>query len=54
VRASLETYFSSVQPTYFLDDLTSKNVIVQDGELRGLVDFDVVCYDDPLYWLALT
>jgi hypothetical protein len=31
-----------------------KNVIVQQGELRGLVDFDVVCYGDPLYWLALT
>ena len=51
---SLEKYFSSVQPTCFLDDLTTKNVIVQNGELRGLVDFDVVCYGDPLYWLALT
>jgi aminoglycoside phosphotransferase (APT) family kinase protein len=51
---SLGPYFSSVQPTCFLDDLTTKNVMVQDGELRGLVDFDVVCYGDPLYWLALT
>ena len=49
---SLEIYFSSVQPTCFLDDLTTKNVIVQNGELRGLVDFDVVCYGDPLYWLS--
>jgi hypothetical protein len=22
--------------------------------LRGLVDFDVVCYGDPLFWLSLT
>ncbi len=50
----LGLYFSSVQPTCFLDDLTTKNVMVQHGELRGLVDFDVVCYGDALYWLALT
>jgi aminoglycoside phosphotransferase (APT) family kinase protein len=41
-------------PTCFLDDLTIKNVIVSGGELRGVVDFDVVCYGDPMYWLALT
>lgn len=43
-----------VPPTCFLDDITVKNVIVQDGELQGLVDFDCVCYGDPLYWLGLT
>jgi aminoglycoside phosphotransferase (APT) family kinase protein len=51
---ALETYFLGIKPTCFLDDLTTKNVIVRHGELRGLVDFDVVCYGDPLYWLALT
>ncbi|MBE7186878.1 hypothetical protein [Jatrophihabitans endophyticus] len=25
-----------------------------DGELSGFVDFDVVCYGDPMYWLALS
>jgi len=34
----------------FLDDLTTKNVIVQDGVLQGVVDFDHVCYGDPLFW----
>jgi aminoglycoside phosphotransferase (APT) family kinase protein len=43
-----------VPPTPFLDDLTTKNVIVDGGELRGVVDFDVVCYGDPRYWLGLT
>lgn len=47
-------YFRSVPPVCFLDDITVKNVIVQNGELQGLVDFDCVCYGDPLYWLALT
>ena len=43
-----------VSPTCFLDDLTTKNVIVQNGELQGLIDFDVVCYGDPLWTLGLT
>lgn len=47
-------YLEKVSPTCFLDDLTTKNVIVQNGELRGLIDFDVVCYGDPLWTLGLT
>lgn len=49
-----ESYFQQVRPVCFLDDITVKNVIVQNGELQGLIDFDCVCYGDPLYWLALT
>jgi aminoglycoside phosphotransferase (APT) family kinase protein len=44
----------AVPATCFLDDLTTKNVIVQDGVLQGVVDFDHVCYGDPLFWIALT
>jgi len=50
----LNPYLSAVPPTPFLDDLTIKNVIVQEGALSGVVDFDVICYGDPLYALALT
>jgi aminoglycoside phosphotransferase (APT) family kinase protein len=49
-----EVYLRQVRPVCFLDDITVKNVIVQNGELQGLIDFDCVCYGDPLYWLALT
>jgi aminoglycoside phosphotransferase len=44
----------AIEPICFLDDLTTKNVIVHEGVLQGVVDFDVVCYGDPMYWLALT
>ncbi len=55
VQASrFEAYFRQVRPTCFLDDITVKNVIVQNGELQGLIDFDCVCYGDPLWWLVLT
>jgi hypothetical protein len=49
-----EARLAAVEPVCFLDDLTTKNVIVHDGALQGVVDFDVVCYGDPMYWLALT
>ena len=49
-----ESYLRQVPPVCFLDDIMVKNVIVQNGELSGLIDFDCVCYGDPLYWLALT
>ena len=52
--AGFEPYFLQIPPICFLDDTTVKNVIVQQGELQGLVDFDCVCYGDPLYWMALT
>lgn len=49
-----EGHFRQARPICFLDDLTTKNVIMQDGKLQGLIDFDVVCYGDPRFWLGLT
>jgi aminoglycoside phosphotransferase (APT) family kinase protein len=51
---TLANYLAKVRPVCFLDDITTKNVIVQKGQLQGLVDFDVMCYGDPLFWLSLT
>jgi aminoglycoside phosphotransferase (APT) family kinase protein len=47
-------YIRGVRPVCFLDDLTTKNVIVHQGKLSGVVDFDCVCYGDPLWHVALT
>ena len=44
----------AVRPRAFLDDTTTKNVIVHRGRLSGIVDVDVVCFGDPLWTLALT
>jgi aminoglycoside phosphotransferase (APT) family kinase protein len=52
--ARYEPALRAVPPTCFLDDVTIKNVIVEQGELCGLIDFDVVCYGDPLFQIALT
>ena len=41
-------------PTCFLDDLTIKNVLVDDaGQLCGVVDLDVVAYGDPRLHIGL-
>jgi aminoglycoside phosphotransferase (APT) family kinase protein len=47
-------YFCSIKPLCFMDDITIKNVIIFQGELQGLIDFDSLCYGDPLIWISLT
>ncbi|HEY9844468.1 MAG: phosphotransferase family protein [Candidatus Sericytochromatia bacterium] len=47
-------YLAAVTPTPFLDDTTTKNVLVHQGALSGIVDVDVVCFGDPLWTLGLT
>jgi aminoglycoside phosphotransferase (APT) family kinase protein len=54
VRRQIEPYFASRRPICFLDDLTIKNVLVENGELQGLIDLDVVCYGDPLLSVGTT
>ena len=41
-------------PRPFLDDTTTKNVLIADGHLTGIVDVDCVCFGDPLFTVALT
>jgi hypothetical protein len=43
-----------VAPTPFLHDTTTKNVLVTENGLAGIVDIDDLCFGDPLYVLSLT
>ncbi len=45
---------AQVQPVCFLDDLTTKNVLIDGGRLSGVVDFDVICQGDSRFHLGLT
>lgn len=47
-------YLDNVRPRAFLDDTTTKNVLVHDGCLSGIVDVDVVCFGDPVWTIGLT
>jgi len=53
-RAQLEPYFRAVEPVCFLDDLNTKNILAENGALRGLIDVDFVCYGDPLMAIGTT
>lgn len=41
-------YFDSVKPVTYFGDISSKNVMILDGKLNGLVDLDGLTQGDPL------
>jgi hypothetical protein len=52
--ARFDRYFARVRPVPFLDDITTKNVIVHRGSLSGIVDVDEICFGDPLFTIGQT
>jgi aminoglycoside phosphotransferase (APT) family kinase protein len=48
------TYFEKIEPVAFLDDTTTKNVLVDEGKISGIVDVDYIAFGDPLLTVALT
>jgi len=46
-------YLDRVRAIPFLHDITTKNVIVDEGRLSGIVDVDDLCFGDPLLLIAL-
>lgn len=51
---SFDAYLARVRPRAFLDDATTKNVLVEQGRIAGIVDLDWLCFGDGLYAIALT
>lgn len=41
-------YFNSVKSVLYFDDMSSKNILVNEGKFSGLVDLDEIMYGDPL------
>lgn len=48
------SYFFRTQPTPFLDDVTTKNVLIEKGKLSGIIDTEFICFGDSLQTLGLT
>jgi len=51
---AFDRYFEQVRPTAFLDDATTKNVLVYQRRFSGIVDVDEVCFGDSRLTLGLT
>ncbi|MCP4381517.1 MAG: aminoglycoside phosphotransferase family protein [Hyphomicrobiales bacterium] len=49
----LAGYFAGVQATPFLHDITTKNVMIDGGQLTDIVDVDDLCFGDPLFLVGL-
>jgi hypothetical protein len=50
----LDGYLADVPSVPFLHDTTTKNVLVHEDGLVGIVDIDDLCFGDRLYVLSLT
>ena len=50
----LRYYFEKLTPRVYLDDITTKNLLIQNGHVSGVIDVDWVEYGDPLTFAALT
>lgn len=50
----LESYFSKVKPEPYLDDISTKNLLIYNGQISGIVDIDEMGFGDKLSYVALT
>ena len=53
-QAQARDTFDDIPPTAFLHDATTKNLIISDGHVTGIVDTDEMGFGDPLWTVALT
>ena len=50
----LEEYFAGVKPIAYLDDISSKNLLINNGRISGIIDIDWMGIGDKLTYVALT
>lgn len=50
----MNEYFVSVKPVAYLDDISSKNLLIHNGRISGIIDIDWMGIGDKLTYVALT
>lgn len=50
----LDDYFSKIKPVAYLDDISTKNLLILDGQISGIIDVDWMGVGDSLTFIALT
>ena len=53
IMPNFREYFNSVKPEPFLDDITTKNVLIHEGKLSGIIDLDWISFGDEVLFLGL-
>ncbi len=54
LQCELQEYLDKVRPTPYLDDISTKNLLICDGKLSGIIDIDWIGMGDMLTFVALT
>lgn len=50
----LEEYFANIKAVPYLDDISSKNLLIHNGRISGIIDVDWIGIGDKLTFVALT
>lgn len=50
----LAVYFASVKPIAYLDDISTKNLLIHEGRVTGVIDIDWMGEGDKLTFVAMT
>lgn len=50
----LDEYFSQVRPLAYLDDISTKNLLIHNGKISGVIDIDWMGVGDNLTFIAMT
>lgn len=51
---SLQDYFRQIKPIAYLDDISTKNLLIQKGKVSGVIDVDWIGVGDQLTYVAMT
>ena len=50
----LDEYFSRIKPVAYLDDISTKNLLIHNGKVSGVIDIDWMGIGDNLTFIAMT
>lgn len=50
----LAEYFAQIKPIAYLDDVSTKNLLIHEGRISGIIDIDWMGIGDKLTYVAMT
>ena len=53
-KKGLAEYFASIKPLAYLDDISTKNLLIHEGRVTGVIDIDWMGVGDKLTYAAMT
>lgn len=54
LQTEIQEYLDKVRPIPYLDDISTKNLLIYNGKLSGIIDIDWVGLGDMLTFVAMT